>query len=61
MSSRPTYLTGAQPTREKMVGCSLVADLVPAYEDGSGDMLSSLADLMQQLSDFSTHFYCQLC
>lgn len=56
LSGPPSTLTGhpdvikanisnwAQPTREKMVGCSLVADLVPAYEDGSGDMLSSLAD-----------------
>jgi hypothetical protein len=57
LSGPPSTLTGhpdvikanisnqwAQPTREKMVGCSLVADLAPAYEDGSGDMLSSLAD-----------------
>ena len=34
----------AQSMRGKMVGCSLVADLGPAYEYGSGDMLSSLAD-----------------
>ena len=28
--------------RPKVVGCSLVADLAPVYEDGTGDMLSSL-------------------
>eukprot|EP00438_Fugacium_kawagutii_P020538 Skav202302 [mRNA] locus=scaffold60:64141:66249:+ [translate_table: standard] len=30
--------------RSRRVGCSLVADLTPAYEDGTGNILSSLAD-----------------